>query len=156
MARGTDEGERYERWHMTGHLVFDTELDANGFQTGANKLNNLVSGLGIFKLLEKGFQMVANSVDKAMGRIDTMEQFSRVMTTMTGDVSATNEALAETTEIVSGTAYGLDYAARAVQNFTSRGMEISKSTETVRAGRCRGVLRRRLQRRFRLRHGRAQ
>ena len=39
-----------------------------------------------------------------------MEQFSRVMTTMTGDVSATNEALAETTEIVSGTAYGLDYA----------------------------------------------
>ena len=116
-----------------GTLVFDTELDANGFQTGANKLNNLVSGLGIFKLLEKGFQMVANSVDKAMGRIDTMEQFSRVMTTMTGDVSATNEALAETTEIVSGTAYGLDYAARAVQNFTSRGMEISKSTETVRA-----------------------
>ena len=116
-----------------GTLVFDTELDANGFQTGANKINNLVSGLGIFKLLEKGFQMVANSVDKAMGRIDTMEQFSRVMTTMTGDVSATNEALAETTEIVSGTAYGLDYAARAVQNFTSRGMEISKSTETVRA-----------------------
>ena len=45
-----------------GTLVFDTELDANGFQTGANKLNNLVSGLGIFKLLEKGFQMVANSV----------------------------------------------------------------------------------------------
>lgn len=117
-----------------GTLVFDTELDANGFQTGANKLNNLVSGLGIFKLLEKGFQMVTNSVDKAMGRIDTMEQFSRVMTTMTGDVSATNEALAETTEIVSGTAYGLDYAARAVQNFTSRGMEISKSTETVRPG----------------------
>ena len=116
-----------------GTLVFDTELDANGFQTGANKLNNLVSGLGIFKLLEKGFQMVANSVDKAMGRIDTMEQFSRVMTTMTGDVSATNAALAETTEIVSGTAYGLDYAARAVQNFTSRGMEISKSTETGRA-----------------------
>ena len=63
-----------------GTLVFDTELDAQGFQTGANKINNLVSGLGIFKLLEKGFQMVANSVDKAMGRIDTMEQFSRVMT----------------------------------------------------------------------------
>ena len=130
-----------------GTLVFDTELDANGFQTGANKLNNLVSGLGIFKLLEKGFQMVANSVDKAMGRIDTMEQFSRVMTTMTGDVSATNEALAETTEIVSGTAYGLDYAARAVQNF---------DRDRAGLGRCRGVLRRRLQRRFRLRHGRAQ
>ena len=116
-----------------GTLVFDTEMNAQGFQNGADKLNSIVKGLGVFKLLEKGFSLVTASIDKAMGRIDTMEQFSRVMTTVTGDVSATNDALEETTDIVTGTAYGLDYAARAVQNFTSRGMEISKSTETVRA-----------------------
>lgn len=140
-----------------GTLVFDTELDANGFQTGANKLNNLVSGLGIFKLLEKGFQMVANSVDKAMGRIDTMEQFSRVMTTMTGDVSATNEALAETTEIVSGTAYGLDYAARARSKFHVAWYGDTKSTETVPGrGDAVAFYGDGSQRRFRLRHGRAQ
>lgn len=116
-----------------GSLIFDTEINTQGFQTGANKLNSIVGGLGVFKLIEKGFSLVTGSIDKAMGRIDTMEQFSRVMTTMTGDVNATNEALDETTEIVTGTAYGLDYAGRAVQNFVSRGMEIEKSTETVRA-----------------------
>lgn len=116
-----------------GSLIFNTEINTQGFQTGANKLNSIVGGLGVFKLIEKGFSLVTGSIDKAMGRIDTMEQFSRVMTTMTGDVNATNEALDETTEIVTGTAYGLDYAGRAVQNFVSRGMEIEKSTETVRA-----------------------
>lgn len=115
-----------------GTLIFDTELDTQGFQAGANKLNGIVSGLGAFRLLEKGFEMVAGSVDKAMGRIDTMEQFGRVMTTMTGSASATNAALAETTEIVTGTAYGLDYASRAVQNFVSRGMEMDGATDTVR------------------------
>ena len=93
-----------------GSLIFDTEINTQGFQTGANKLNSIVGGLGVFKLIEKGFSLVTGSIDKAMGRIDTMEQFSRVMTTMTGDVNATNEALDETTEIVTGTAYGLDYA----------------------------------------------
>ena len=135
-----------------GTLVFDTELDAQGFQTGANKINNLVSGLGIFKLLEKGFQMVANSVDKAMGRIDTMEQFSRVMTTMTGDVSATNEALAETTEIVSGTAYGLGCA----EFHVARYGDIQIDRDRAGLGRRRGILRRRLQRGLWLRNGCAQ
>lgn len=115
-----------------GTLLFDTRLDTDGFQSGANKLNGIVSGLGVFKLLEKGFEMVVGSVDKAMGRIDTMDQFSRVMTTVTGSASATSAALAETNEIVAGTAYGLNYAAQAVQNFTSRGMAIEQSTDTVR------------------------
>lgn len=115
-----------------GSLIFDTEINTQGFQTGANKLNSIVGGLGVFKLIEKGFSLVTGSIDKAMGRIDTMEQFSRVMTTVTGDVNATNEALDETTEIVTGTAYGLDFAGRAVQNFVSRGMEVEKSTDTVR------------------------
>lgn len=115
-----------------GTLVFNTELDASGFERGTDKLSGIVSGLGVFKLLEKGFELVANSVDKATDRIDTMEQFSRVMTTMTGSASTTNAALAETTEIVTGTAYGLDYAGRAVQNFVARGMEVENATDTVR------------------------
>lgn len=115
-----------------GSLVFDTQLDTKGFQKDASKLTQIVSGLGVFQLLQQGFNMVTGSIDKARGRIDTMEQFSRVMTTMTGSVSATNAALAETTDIVTGTAYGLDYASRSVQNFVSRGMEVSKATETVR------------------------
>ena len=116
-----------------GSIVFETKMDTEGFQKGANKLGSIVSGLGVFKLLEKGFEMVASSMDRAFSRIDTGEQFSRVMTTMTGSVDVTNEALERTNEIVNGTAYGLDVASKSVQNFVSRGMEVSKSTETIEA-----------------------
>ena len=116
-----------------GQLLFDTGINTDGFQKDANRLSDIVGGMGVFKLFEKGFQLIAGSVDKAMSRIDTMEQFNRVMTTMTGDVGATNTALVETNDIVKGTAYGLDVASKAVQNFVSRGMEVQGATDTVRA-----------------------
>lgn len=116
-----------------GTIKFDTKMDPSGFQAGANRLGDIVKGMGVFKLLSAGVSMVSASVDKAMGRIDTMEQFSRVMNTMTGDVELTNKALDATREIVTGTAYGLDVAARSVQNFVSRGMEVQDATDTVRA-----------------------
>lgn len=116
-----------------GRLIFDTSINTDGFARDANRLSDIVGGMGVFKLLEKGFQLVAQNVDKAMSRIDTMEQFRRVMTTMTGDLSTTNAALDTTNEIVKGTAYGLDVASRSVQNFVSRGMEVQGATDTVRA-----------------------
>jgi len=116
-----------------GTLKFDTSLDASGMQKGANKLGDIVKGLGIFELLKKGVEMVAASVGQAMSRIDTMDQFNRVMSTMTGSVSETNKALTETTAIVTGTAYGLDTAAKGVQAFVSAGMKVSAATDTMKA-----------------------
>lgn len=114
-----------------GTLKFDTSLDASGFQKGANSLGNIVKGLGIFKILSKGVELVGQSVTAAFSRIDTMEKFDRVMTVMTGSARLTRDALKETTETVTGTAYGLDVAALAVQNFVSRGMDINKSTHSI-------------------------
>lgn len=114
-----------------GSLSFDTKIDSSGFQKSANELTGLVKGLGVFEVLKKGAQLVADSFDRAMGRIDTMEQFKRVMDAMTGSTKATAEALQKTTDIVTGTAYGLDVAARSVQNFVARGMEVDSATETV-------------------------
>lgn len=84
-------------------------------------------------MLSAGVDMVKNSVDAAFGRIDTMEQFNRVMNVMTHDTGITNKALADTNQIVKGTAYGLNVASKAVQSFVSRGMEVKKSTDTVEA-----------------------
>ena len=79
--------------------------------------SSIVEGLGIFEILKKGVQMVADSVQAAMSRLDTMDQFNRVMTTMTGSTKKANDALSETNEIVSGTAFGLDTASKGVQAF---------------------------------------
>ncbi len=65
-----------------GTLKFDTALDSSGFQEGTSKLNDIVKGLGVFKLLEKGFQAVAASVDAAVSRYDTLNNFPKIMQKM--------------------------------------------------------------------------
>ena len=66
-----------------------------------------------------------------MNRIDTMDQFNRVMTTLTGSTDTANAALKQTTDIVTGTAFGLDVASRGVQAFVASGMQVSKATDTM-------------------------
>lgn len=89
----------------------------------------VAGGIGITKALSGAFNMVRNSMDSAFSRIDTMEQFSTVMEVMTGSAETANKALETTTEIVKGTAFGLDVAAGAVQNFVTSGMEVDTATK---------------------------
>lgn len=79
------------------------------------------------------FRVLRSSIDLAFRRIDTMEQFERVMTTMTGSTEKANAVLDKTNDIVTGTSYGLDVAAQAVQNFVTSNMEVDKATESVAA-----------------------
>lgn len=116
-----------------GTLKFDTSMDASGFQKGASKLGDIVNGLGIFEVIKKGFNMIVDSLDAAMGRLDTMDQFNRVMGTMTGSTEKANKALKETTTIVTGTAYGLDTASKGVQAFVASGMKVADATDTMAA-----------------------
>ena len=115
----------------------DTEVDSklgkleqktNSFSTS---LKSLLSAVGITQALSKGFDLVRNSISSAMDRLDTMDQFNRVMTTMTGSSEIAAQALEEVRDTVTGTAYGLDVAASSVQKFVTSGMDISKATEQI-------------------------
>lgn len=74
--------------------------------------------------------MIRTAIDGAFARIDTMESFERVMTVMTGSTEKAKEALEGARLTVKGTAYGLDVAAKSVQDFVTRGMEVGKATDT--------------------------
>nr|WP_276513915.1 tape measure protein [Cytobacillus horneckiae] len=77
--------------------------------------------------------MLRNGVNNAFKRIDTMEQFERTMTTMLGSTEAANKALEDTTAIVTGTGYGLDTAAGAVQRFVTSSVDVNDATRYVEA-----------------------
>ncbi len=62
-----------------------------------------------------------------------MEQFERVMTTLTGSSEKAGQVLDEVSEKVTGTAYGLDVGAKAVQGFVTSNMEVDKATQTFGA-----------------------
>ncbi|SDB96279.1 tape measure protein [Shouchella lonarensis] len=115
----------------------EAERATRGFEkstAGAGiTVGKLVAALGLVALATKGFQMVKNSIQSAFGRIDTMEQFDRTMTAITGNTEEVSKALDKTNSIVKGTGYGLDVAAKSVQNFVTRGVEIDKATGYVEA-----------------------
>lgn len=100
---------------------------------GALSLGKLAGAIGLVAGASKVFGMIKDSISSAFGRIDTMESFERVMTTLTGSTEKTKEALDKTRDAVTGTAYGLDVAAKGVQDFVTRGMEVSKATDTMAA-----------------------
>lgn len=103
----------------------------SGFGKIASGAASLAGAIGLTKAVAGAFNMVKDSLGGATKRIDTMEQFDRTMTTITGSAEKSAEALAKTTEAVTGTGYGLDVAAKSVQDFVTRGMDIEKATDVV-------------------------
>lgn len=121
-----------------GGVKIEVNLDTSKLQGSLKGLEGeMVKSMAIFEVMKqtltKVFGMITDSIDQAMRRIDTMDQFSRVMTTMTGSTDKANAALERTNAIVQGTAFGLDTAAKGVQAFVASGMEVTKATDTMGA-----------------------
>jgi tape measure domain-containing protein len=121
-----------------GGVKIEVNLDKSKLQGSMKGLEGeMIKSMAIFEVLKQGvakvFNMITDSIDQAMRRIDTMDQFSRVMSTMTGSTDKANAALERTNAIVQGTAFGLDTAAKGVQAFVASGMEVSKATDTMEA-----------------------
>lgn len=109
----------------------------SGLTSGVKRFSSTVLGIssaiGLTAAVAGGFRMVRNSMDTAFKRIDTMEQFGRVMNVMIGDTEKVNKILEATREAVTGTAYTLDGAASSVQNFVTRGVEAEKAVGYIEA-----------------------
>lgn len=120
-SRSFDQAERQ---------IDDFEKSTGNAEITVGKLITTISGIaaavGVFRVLR-------DSVSLAFDRIDTMEQFDRVMTEITGSSENAKAALDATNEAVIGTAYGLDVAAKGVQDFVTRGLDVDKATERIAA-----------------------
>lgn len=100
-------------------------------ESATSSIMKIASGIGVFKALSASANLVKSSISSAMGRQDTMEAFNRTITQITGSAENATKALEELKGITKGTAYGLDVAAKATQNFVTRGMDLSKATKSV-------------------------
>lgn len=100
-------------------------------ESATSSIMKIASGIGVFKALSASANLVKSSISSAMGRQDTMEAFNRTITQITGSAENATKALEDLKKITKGTAYGLDIAAKATQNFVTRGMDLSKVTKSV-------------------------
>lgn len=118
-----------------GEIRINTKIDSSGISSGVNKIKSafgsIVSSLSVFSLMQKGVDLVTGSIDAALDRGDTMDQFDRTMNKLVGDSTKVNQALDSLKDITTGTAYSLDTAAKATQNFVTRGMDLEDATQQV-------------------------
>lgn len=112
----------------------------NGFKSIGSAALNAVSKVGklalsvtVFKAVNSTINMVGSSIQSAFNRADTMYAFEKAMTRITGSSAEAGKVLQSVNEIVKGTPYGLDIAAKAVQGFANSNIEIGHSVKYVQS-----------------------
>lgn len=123
-----------------GKVVIDTELNTKDFENGLDKMQNssknagstiknIVAGLGITKLISKGLSVISSSIDDAVKRVDTLNNFPKVMSNLGISAEESSEAVDKMSEKLAGLPTTLDQGAAAVQRFTSKNGDVKKSTD---------------------------
>lgn len=131
MGRGYDDAEK--KVDEYGDSVDDATEQTKRFgRDGGSAIGDIVSALGLMKIASAVFGEIKQAASSAFDRIDTTEQFKRTLTVMTGSAEDADRALQSVSETVKGTAYGLDVAAKGVQNFVTSGMGLNQATNQVK------------------------
>lgn len=124
---------------VAGSLTYDTKIDKSGFEKGLNSLKNttntvgsqiksIVTALGIDKLISATFSVLNNSIDGAISRLDTLNNYPKVMSNLGIATEDAQKSINKMSEKLSGLPTTLDEGALAVQRFTSKNNDVNKST----------------------------
>ena len=101
----------------------------NSVKTGGNKIKDIVSALGITKIISTAINTIMNSIDGAVSRIDTLNNFPKVMTNLGIASEDSEKAINKLSDGLQGIPTKLDDAALAVQRFTSKNGDVDKSVD---------------------------
>lgn len=115
----------------TGAIASLTALNEKT-KKASSGIKSMLTSVGVVNAVSSAFNTVRQSISRAFSRIDTMNQFNRTVGAITGNAEAAGVALGQLKDITKGTAYGLDVADKATQNFVTRGLDISQATDQVR------------------------
>lgn len=123
---------------VAGSLTYDTKLDTSGFEKGVNKIENktqsagltvknIITGLGITKLITSAIGTITSSIDGAVSRMDIMNNFPKVMENLGISAEASEKAINKLSDGLQGIPTTLDEGALAVQRFASKNDDVEKS-----------------------------
>ena len=123
-----------------GKVVIETELNTKNFETGldkmkstsqnaGNSIKNIVAGLGITKLIGVAMNQINSSLDGAISRLDTLNNFPKVMSNLGIGAEDADKSIKKLSDKLAGLPTTLDEGAMAVQRFTSANGDIEKSTD---------------------------
>lgn len=92
-------------------------------------VKNIVAGMGITKLIGKAFNTINASLDGAITRLDTMNNFPKVMKNLGINVEESEKAISILSDKLTGLPTTLDSATIGVQRLVSKNGDLKKSTD---------------------------
>lgn len=123
-------------------LKFDTKSLASGMKTAESEVSNFTGrsesklsawSVAAGNIVAKGFAVAAraitNSLDSAISRVDTLNNFPKVMSNLGIGAEDAQKSIDKLSEAIDGLPTALDDAAGSVQYFTSSNGDIAKSTD---------------------------
>lgn len=90
---------------------------------------SVAAGALMAKGISKAMSMVSANINKAISRVDTLNNFPKVMTNLGISSDDASVAISKMSEKLQGLPTNLDAAASAVQQFTSKNSDVKKSTD---------------------------
>lgn len=125
---------------VAGSLTYDTDINKNGFKKGlkdlekttqstGSRIKSIVAGLGIDKLISATFNVISGSIDGAISRLDTLNNYPKVMSNLGVASKDAEKSIKKMSDKLSGLPTTLDAGALAVQRFTSANGNVKKSTD---------------------------
>lgn len=112
-----------------GKLTYKTELDTSGVQKAGSTVKSIIAGLGITKMISMAMSEITNSIDGAIARYDTLNNFPKVMSNLGIASEEADKSIKKMSDKLSGLPTTLDQGAMAVQRFTSKNSDVEKSTD---------------------------
>lgn len=123
-------------------LKFDTKSLAAGMKTADSEVSNFTKNsesklstwsIAAGNIVAKGFataaRAITNSLDTAISRVDTLNNFPKVMSNLGIGADDAQKSIDKLSEAIDGLPTALDDAAGSVQYFTSSNGDIAKSTD---------------------------
>lgn len=116
-----------------GDVIFnfksdDKELQKSVSQMGTS-IKKMVTALGLDKLISKTMSALNNSLDGAIKRVDTLNNFPRVMSNLGIATEDATASINELSDGLIGLPTTLNDGVSAVQRFTSQNGDVKKSTK---------------------------
>ena len=116
---------------VAGSLTYDTKIDKNGFNKGlknlessvnstGTKIKNIVAALGIDRIISTAFGILNSSIDAAISRLDTLNNFPKVMSNLGIASDDAQKSINKMSDKLSGLPTTLDAGAQAVQSAAGR------------------------------------
>lgn len=123
-----------------GKVRIQAILETDEFKNGLNRIENLtrqggnsvksiVAGLGITKMISVAMNQITSSIEGAVARLDTLNNFPKVMSNLGVSMDDAEDSIQKMSRQLSGLPTTLDEGAMAVQRFTSANGDVKKSTD---------------------------